>query len=68
MALTGLIGSFEAAFAVVGCLVVLMFVLTTLWAFTENVYAFYFGERLGRTVDYKNLGEWAGYRELVTIV
>lgn len=60
MALTGLIGYFEAAFAILACLIVLRFLLVNLWDLTENVYAFWCGECLGRTVNYRKMGEWAG--------
>ncbi|OQV20220.1 Very-long-chain 3-oxoacyl-CoA reductase-B [Hypsibius exemplaris] len=53
------LGPFHTAFAFAGTLIVLCFILTSLYFFAKNVFVFYLAEPLGLTVDFKNLGKWA---------
>ncbi|XP_055327234.1 very-long-chain 3-oxoacyl-CoA reductase-like [Paramacrobiotus metropolitanus] len=53
------LGPLEACFALIGTLIVISFVICTLYFLGKNIYVFFFAERLGHTVDFKNLGEWA---------
>lgn len=60
MGLFGFLGPFEALFAFAGSLIVLLLVASTFYFLGKNIYVFFFAERLGHTVDFKSLGEWAG--------
>lgn len=60
MGFFGCLGQLEAVFAFLGTVILLIFLATTLYYVTKNIYVFYFAEFLGRTVDFKALGEWAG--------
>lgn len=63
MALLELVALLQTPFAIVGVFIVLRYLLTNIWDLIENIYAFYISEGLGRTVKYKELGEWAGIED-----
>jgi hypothetical protein len=53
------LGPFQWLFAFVGTLIISAVVLKTIYFFGKNVFVFFLAERLGLTVNFRDLGEWA---------
>ena len=60
------LGPFQGLAANIGILVVLCFIGKCVYFTAKNLFVYFFAEPMGKTVNFKEMGEWAG--ELVLVV